>query len=147
MTIVAVAALVAALVIVLAAFSFVRWSLRTIARKDAKIDELRQDSMERYARLVGQQLEMTPRERRADLEQEAHRTRREIDSARIIEDPEQAMEYPSPSEARYLERMAYEQMLERSGGLPAEVASRWAEDVLADAAEPLLVDIEVDAVR
>lgn len=138
MIVVAVAAIAFALIVVLAAFSFVRWALRTIARKDAKIDELRVESMERYARLVGQQLESTPRERAAETEAAKHQARRELAMARVIEDPEQSMEYGSPSEARFAERMIFEELRTRAGvDLPEEVEVHW----------PEFVDVEVDAAR
>lgn len=137
MIVVAVAAIAFALIVVLAAFSFVRWALRTIARKDAKIDELREESMERYARLVGQQLKSTPREQAAETEAAKHQARRELSMARIDPDPEQSMEYGSPSEARHNERMVFEDLRARAGvDLPEEIETHWPEfiDIGADAA-------------
>lgn len=142
MTVVAVAVLVFALVVVLAALSLVRWALRTIARKDAKIDELRSESMERYARLVGQQLERTPREKAADDENAIHQARRALAFAGIDENPEQSMEYGSPSEARHAERMVFEELRDRTG-----IDTRWPEEVIREYEGPEFIDVAVDAAR
>lgn len=140
MTLVAVSALVVALLVVLAALAFVRWSFRALERKDRLIDRLRAESMERYARLVGQQLERTPREKAADDENAIHQARRELAFAGIVEDPEQAMEYASPSEARHNERMIFEELHRRTGiGFP--------EEIIRDYEGPEFIDVAVDASR
>jgi hypothetical protein len=63
----------------------------------------------------------------------------------IIADPEQAMEYPSPTQARYEERMIFEELAERAGvAYPEELL---ADSPDAEVREPLFVDIGVDAAR
>jgi hypothetical protein len=135
MTIVAVAALVFALIVVFAALGFVRWSFRALERKDRALEGLRVESLERYARLVGQQLHATPRERAAEVEQREYQLDREYQRATILEDPEQAVEYPSASEGRFKERLIAAELdeLNRNGG--------------SNGHEPLFVDIAADGAR
>lgn len=154
MALVAIVAIAFALVVVFAALAFVRWSLRALERKDRAIEELRkestqryEESMERYARLVGQQIEATPRERQAERESAVHQARRQLSTTRIVENPEQAVEMPSPSEARFNERMIYEELAERSrwepeGWGPVEPI---ADAPDADIREALYVDVGVEA--
>lgn len=143
MALVAVAAIVFALIVVLAALAFVRWSLRTIERKDRALEQMRIDSLERYGFLVGKNLEATPREKQAGRESALHSARREMAFASIVENPEQAVEMPSPTEARFRERMIFEELAERAG-------IEYPEELLADSPdaevrEPLFVDIATEA--
>lgn len=101
---VAVFALAFATLVAIHSMSTSRSAMRMLERQATAQARTTETTLERFAFLVGKNLEPTPQQAKQTRQADLYQAERELMMARVIGDPEQTIDFPSPGEARFREK-------------------------------------------